>query len=130
MDAQPVEHSLEIDEVIERHVRRLGLPVAAPVVADDVIALCGEFAHLLGPHAPIGDAGMEEHHRDAEAIGLAADQCAVKIDFEGGGHVRLRFAKFSPSTRRRRWPEGRSGGAVTASIGSGREQRWGEQCRN
>ncbi len=86
MDAQPVEHRLEVDQVVELHVAGLGLAIAAPVVADDVVALGRQLSHLLGPHAPVGDAGMEEHHRNAEAGGLAADQRTIEVDFKGGGH--------------------------------------------
>ena len=86
MDAQPVEHGFEIDQMAERHVAGLGLAKAAPVIGNDVVALFGQRPHLLGPHAAVGDAGVEEHHRNAKAIRLAAQHGAVERDLEGGRH--------------------------------------------
>ena len=83
VDAEPVEHRFEVDQVVERHIGRLGLAVAAPVIADDVVALGGQLPHLFAPHPAVGDAGMQEHHRNAETGCLAANQRAVEVDFKG-----------------------------------------------
>jgi hypothetical protein len=95
MDGELVEHRLEIDEVAERHVFACGLAKAAAVVGNDVVALGGEERHLPLPHAAIGDAGVEEHHGDAEPAGFAAQYGAVKGDFERRGHL-------APTDKRRR----------------------------
>ena len=70
----------------ERLVRRFGIAEAAPVVGDDVKAGIRQFPHLLGPHATVGDARVEEHHRHAEPFGLPYKRRAIQADFKTVGH--------------------------------------------
>ena len=63
MNAEGIEHRLEIVEMAERLIRAFGLAIAAPVIGNGMPAVVGDDLHLLGPHALVANTGMEEDDR-------------------------------------------------------------------
>src|SRR5512133_259743 len=78
LDRELVEQRSDVLDARERARRERRLAVAAQVAAYDAVARPDEGRDLRFPHAPVGDAGVQEHER-ASVAGVVAREANLSV---------------------------------------------------